>query len=99
MIIGDPSYFSEDKIKATSKVVRCICLLNHPVPNTADSESVQIIIPGPQVGRVNDVFVCSMGQSLQVTAPGVYVAIVSTLSEKGDPDEDLGPGLRLLGPI
>jgi Rab GDP dissociation inhibitor len=99
MIIGDPSYFSQDKIKATSKVVRCICLLNHPVPNTAESESVQIVIPGPQVGRVNDVFVCSMGQSLHVTAPGVYVAIVSTIAEKGDPDEDLVSGLRLLGPI
>ena len=99
MIIGDPSYFSQDKIKPTSQVVRCICLLNHPIPDTNESESVQIVIPGPQVGRINDVFVCSMGHSLQVTAPGVYVAIVSTISEKHDPDEDLSAGLRLLGPI
>jgi Rab GDP dissociation inhibitor len=99
MIIGDPSYFSQDKIRPTSQVVRCICLLNHPIPNTNDSESVQIVIPGPQVGRINDVFVCSMGNALQVTAPGVYVAIVSTISEKHDPDEDLSPGLLLLGPI
>jgi Rab GDP dissociation inhibitor len=34
-----------------------------------------------------------------VTAPGVYVAIVSTLIEKGNPDEDVAPGLQLLGPI
>jgi Rab GDP dissociation inhibitor len=99
MIVGDPSYFSQDKIKPTSQVVRCICLLNHPIPDTKESESVQIVVPGPQVGRINDVFVCSMGNSLQVTAPGVYVAIVSTISEKHDPDEDLASGLRLLGPI
>ena len=99
MIIGDPSYFAQDKIKPTSQVVRCICLLNHPIPDTNDSESAQIVIPGPQVGRINDVFVCSMGHALQVTAPGVYVAIVSTISEKHDPDQDLESGLRLLGPI
>jgi Rab GDP dissociation inhibitor len=51
------------------------------------------------VGRVNDVFVCCVGNSLAVTAPGVYVAIVSTLIEKGNPDEDVAPGLQLLGPI
>ena len=99
MVIGDPSYFKSDKIRATGQVVRCICLLNHPIPNTNNAESVQIIIPGPQVNRINDVFVCSMGHSLQATAPGVYVAIVSTIAEKGNPDEDIAPGLNMLGPI
>ena len=99
LIVGDPSYFSADKIRPTGQVVRCICLLNHPIPNTNDAESVQIIIPGPQVGRHNDVFVCCMGNALQTTAPGIYVAIVSTISEKNNPDEDVVPGLQLLGPI
>jgi Rab GDP dissociation inhibitor len=99
MVIGDPSYFPPQKIRATGQVVRCICLLNHPIPNTNNAESAQIVIPGPQVGRVNDVFVCCMGNSLQTTAPGIYVAIVSTLVEKGQPDEDVTPGLQVLGPI
>jgi len=99
MVIGDPSYFKAEKIRATGSVVRCICLLNHPIPNTNNAESAQIVIPGPQVGRINDVFVCSLGHSLQTTAPGIYVAIVSTLSEKGNPDEDVAPGLQVLGPI
>eukprot|EP00529_Nitzschia_sp_RCC80_P023658 CAMPEP_0113455320 /NCGR_PEP_ID=MMETSP0014_2-20120614/8315_1 /TAXON_ID=2857 /ORGANISM="Nitzschia sp." /LENGTH=467 /DNA_ID=CAMNT_0000346747 /DNA_START=39 /DNA_END=1442 /DNA_ORIENTATION=- /assembly_acc=CAM_ASM_000159 len=99
LIVGDPSYFAADKIRPTGQVVRCICLLNHPIPNTNNAESVQIIIPGPQVGRHNDVFVCCMGNALQTTAPGIYVAIVSTISEKNNPDEDVVPGLQLLGPI
>lgn len=99
MIIGDPSYFSKDKIKATGSVVRCICLLDHPVPNTNNSESVQVVIPGPQVGRVNDIFVCALDHSLQVAAQGVTIAIVSTIAEKATPDEDVAPGLQLLGPI
>ena len=99
MVIGDPSYFPPEKIRPTGVLVRCICLLNHPIPNTNDADSVQIVIPGPQVGRVNDIFVCCMGHGLQVSAQGIYVAIVSTLIEKGNPDEDVAPGLLLLGPI
>jgi Rab GDP dissociation inhibitor len=99
LVIGDPSYFPQEKIKPTGVVVRCICILNHPVPNTNDAESCQIVIPGPQVGRVNDIFVCCVSHGLQVTAPGVFVAIVSTLIEKGNPDEDIAPGLEILGPI
>ena len=100
MIVGDPSYFKSDKIRPTGEIVRCICLLNHPIPNTNNAESVQIIIPGPQVGRKNDIFVCCMGNTLQATAPGIYVAIVSTIVEKkGNPDEDIMPGLQVLGPI
>mmetsp|Transcript_21882 Transcript_21882/g.62363 ORF Transcript_21882/g.62363 Transcript_21882/m.62363 type:complete len:462 (-) Transcript_21882:361-1746(-) len=99
MVIGDPSYFPKDKVRPTGRVVRCICLLNHPVPNTNNAESVQVVIPGPQVGRVNDVFVCSLGNALQVTSQGIYVAIVSTVAEKANPDEDVTPGLKILGPI
>jgi Rab GDP dissociation inhibitor len=99
MVIGDPSYFPSEKLKPTGVVVRCICILNHPIPNTNDAESVQIVIPGPQVDRVNDVFVCSVGHGLAVSSPGIYIAIVSTLIEKGEPDKDIAPGLQLLGPI
>eukprot|EP00527_Entomoneis_sp_CCMP2396_P000799 CAMPEP_0198137304 /NCGR_PEP_ID=MMETSP1443-20131203/822_1 /TAXON_ID=186043 /ORGANISM="Entomoneis sp., Strain CCMP2396" /LENGTH=464 /DNA_ID=CAMNT_0043798697 /DNA_START=35 /DNA_END=1429 /DNA_ORIENTATION=- len=99
MVIGDPSYFPKEKIKLTGVVVRCICILDHPIPNTNDAESAQIVIPGPQVDRVNDVFVCCVSNGLNVASPGVYIAIVSTLVEKGNPDEDVMPGLRLLGPI
>ena len=58
-LIGDPSYFveksgrgaGEEKIFMEGKVVRAICILKHPIPNTDDSDSVQLIIPQNQVGR------------------------------------------------
>eukprot|EP00842_Homolaphlyctis_polyrhiza_P000536 jgi/Hompol1/1483/HPOL_001307-RA len=49
-VIGDPSYFPNAS-KKTGSVVRIICLLNHPIPNTGDSDSVQLVIPQNQVGR------------------------------------------------
>lgn len=46
----DPSYVP-DRVKKVGQVVRCICLLNHSIPNTKDALSCQIIIPQKQVGR------------------------------------------------
>jgi len=99
MLIGDPSYFPSSKVKVTGRVVRSICFLNHPIPSTNNAESCQIIIPGPQCGRTNDVFVCCLSGGLNVVAKGVYVAIVSTRVETADPAQELVPGLRILGQI
>jgi len=99
IVIGDPSYFPRDKVKPTGMVVRCICFLNHPIPNTDNRESVQIVIPGPQVNRKNDIFVCSVSSAHNVSARGVYIAIVSTKMEGGMPEEEIKPGLLLLGSI
>lgn len=98
-VIGDPSYFPKTKVRATGKVVRCICFLNHSIPNTDNRDSVQIIIPGPQVGRKNDIFVCCLSHNHQVSAQGIYVAIVSTKVERNNPEEELLPGMKLLGNI
>mmetsp|Transcript_35342 Transcript_35342/g.43276 ORF Transcript_35342/g.43276 Transcript_35342/m.43276 type:complete len:463 (+) Transcript_35342:135-1523(+) len=99
IVIGDPSYFPKDKVRPTGQIVRCICFLNHPIPNTNDSESVQIIIPGPQVGRQNDIFVCSVSSAHNVSARGVYIAIVSTKLEQDKAEEEMAPGLKLLGNV
>lgn len=106
MVIGDPSYFPRDKVKATGQVARCICLLNHPIKDTNNTESAQIIIPAAQVPvapgqppRKNDVFVCSVGSAHCVSARGVYIAIVSTKMESDKPEEELAPGLSLLGEV
>lgn len=50
IVVGDPSYFP-DKVKKVGQVVRCICLLQHPIPNTKDSASCQVIIPQREVQR------------------------------------------------
>jgi len=99
MVVGDPSYFPKEKIRSTGQVVRCICFLNHPIDGVSDNDSAQIILPGPRVGRKNDIFVCSISSSHCVSARGVYIAIVSTKMESGKPDEEIAPGLALLGNI
>ncbi|OBZ78889.1 putative secretory pathway GDP dissociation inhibitor 1 [Grifola frondosa] len=106
-VIGDPSYFgageSADggkvRVIEEGKVVRAICILKHTIPGTDDSDSVQIIIPQNQVGRRNDIYIAMVSSTHNVCAKDVYIAIVSTIVETDRPEQEIIPGLQLLGPI
>jgi Rab GDP dissociation inhibitor len=54
IIVGDPSYFPSGKTRVAGRVVRSICILDHPVVGTDNAESVQIIIPATQVFRTRN---------------------------------------------
>lgn len=46
LIICDPSYaLSLGKVQETCRVVRAICIMDHPIPRTNDATSCQIILP------------------------------------------------------
>lgn len=57
MVICDPTYAIKcglkDRVRLVEKVIRCICILDHPIPNTENIPSVQIIIPQRQLKRKN----------------------------------------------
>ena len=40
LVICDPSYTTKDRLKKCGKVIRAICLLNHPIPDTLDAQSI-----------------------------------------------------------
>ena len=60
MVVCDPTYAIrcglKDRVKLVEKVVRCICILDHPIPKTGDIPSVQIIIPQKQLKRKNGTY-------------------------------------------
>ncbi|XP_073997217.1 GDP dissociation inhibitor [Rhodnius prolixus] len=94
----DPSYVP-DKVKKTGQVIRCICLMDHPIPNTKDALSTQIIIPQKQVNRKSDIYVSQVSYTHQVAAKGWFIAMVSTTVETENPEAEIKPGIELLGPI
>lgn len=49
-LICDPSYVP-NRVRKVGRVIRVICLLNHPVKNTHEASSCQIIIPQAQLNR------------------------------------------------
>lgn len=97
-IYCDPSYVP-DKVEKVGQVIRCICLMNHPIPNTRDSLSTQIIIPQNQVRRKSDIYISAVSYTHQVAAKGWFIAMVSTTVETKNPESELIPALELLGPI
>ncbi|KAI9833549.1 MAG: Rab GDP dissociation inhibitor alpha [Phylliscum demangeonii] len=98
-IIGDPSYFP-GKVQTVAHVLRAICILTHPVPNTDNNDSAQIIIPQSQVGRRNDIYIAVVSSAHEVCPKGYYIAIVSTIAETKDQhQQELQPGFERLGKI
>lgn len=81
------------------KVVRSICLLKHPIPNTDDSDSLQLVVPQAQVGRKHDIYIAAISSTHNVCAKDYYVAIVSTIVETSTPELELDPAYQLIGPI
>ena len=55
MVIFNPSYAiktgNSNRVKNLGKIIRAICILDHPIPNTNNFSSVQIILPQRQTGR------------------------------------------------
>eukprot|EP00331_Platyophrya_macrostoma_P033501 CAMPEP_0176459688 /NCGR_PEP_ID=MMETSP0127-20121128/33455_1 /TAXON_ID=938130 /ORGANISM="Platyophrya macrostoma, Strain WH" /LENGTH=443 /DNA_ID=CAMNT_0017850731 /DNA_START=61 /DNA_END=1392 /DNA_ORIENTATION=- len=99
-VVGDPSYFS-DRVKPAGKVVRCICILDHPIPNVGKTtNSCQIIIPQKEVKRQNDIYILQLSGVNKVCPDGKYIVIIGTVVENLDnPAADLEHGLKLIGDV
>ncbi|XP_066448219.1 rab GDP dissociation inhibitor beta [Eleutherodactylus coqui] len=97
-LICDPSYVT-NRVTKVGQVIRVICILSHPIKNTNDADSCQIIIPQNQVNRKSDIYVCMISYAHNVAAQGKYIAIASTTVETNDPEKEIRPALELLEPI
>jgi Rab GDP dissociation inhibitor len=98
-ILADPSYFP-GKTQIVGHMLKAICILNHPIDKTDNSDSLQLIIPQSQVGRKNDIYVAAVSSAHNVCPKGYYIAIVSTIAETtANHHLELAPGLERLGKI
>jgi Rab GDP dissociation inhibitor len=99
-LIADPSYFiGTDKVRKVGQNARCICILSHPIPDTNDADSCQIILPQKETERKSDIYVSVTSFHHQTAAKGKWIAVVSARVETHKPHDELIPALRLLGKI
>lgn len=106
MVICDPSYAVAGKSQPTRNIIRSICILGAPIPETKNKDgqpalSCQIIMPQKQCKppRRNDIYIMMVSWAHQIAAKDKYVAIVSTVVETANPEKEIEPALKLLGPI
>ncbi|KAG0301918.1 Rab GDP dissociation inhibitor alpha [Dissophora globulifera] len=97
-IVCDPSY-APKKVKKTGQVIRVICLLNEPIPCTDDADSLHLIMPQKQLRRQHDIFIAGTSGRHNMCEDDHYLAIVSTIIETDKPEEEIQPGLTILGDI
>jgi len=97
-VIGDPSYFP-DKVKKVGQVISAICILPAPVPGTNNAESAQIIIPQKEAKRNYDIYISVVSYAHNVAPKGRWIALVSTQVETNNPQQELTPGIQLLGKV
>ncbi|KAI3794033.1 hypothetical protein L1987_36658 [Smallanthus sonchifolius] len=97
-VVCDPSYLP-DKVKTVGKVARAICIMSHPIPNTNDAHSAQVILPQKQLGRKSDMYLFCCSYSHNVAPKGKFIAFVTTEAETDNPETELKPGIDLLGPV
>ncbi|XP_054881810.1 rab GDP dissociation inhibitor beta [Poeciliopsis prolifica] len=97
-LICDPSYVP-NRVRKIGRVIRVICLLNHPVKNTHEASSCQIIIPQAQLNRKSDVYISVVSYTHSLASDGMYIATVSTTVETSDPEKEVEPVLEFLEPI
>ncbi|KAK4776630.1 hypothetical protein SAY86_005318 [Trapa natans] len=97
-VVCDPSYLP-DKVKKVGKVARAVCFMSHPIPETNDSHSAQVILPQKQLGRQSDMYLFCCSYAHNVAPKGKYIALVTTEAETDKPEEELKPGIDLLGPV
>ncbi|CAI9765404.1 unnamed protein product [Fraxinus pennsylvanica] len=73
--------------------------MSHPIPDTKDSHSVQVILPQKQLGRKSDMYLFCCSYAHNVAPKGKYIAFVSAEAETDNPEVELKPGVDLLGPV
>ncbi|CAL1609300.1 unnamed protein product [Knipowitschia caucasica] len=97
-LVCDPSYVPS-RVRKVGRVIRVICLLNHPIKHTHEASSCQIIIPQTQLDRKSDIFISVVSYTHNVASAGMYIATISTNVETNNPEKEVQPGIELLEPI
>jgi Rab GDP dissociation inhibitor len=100
-IVGDPSYFNDNKRMQQGSIIRCICLLRGRVEGLPD-ENVQIIYPQGQCipKRQNDIYISIIGSSFKCTPDNsnIWCATMSTIIEnQNNPFSELSNAMKLVG--
>jgi Rab GDP dissociation inhibitor len=100
ILITEPSYVQKwNKVKSVGKVIRRICILDHPIAKTGDVPSCQIILPQKQIKRKNDIFIAVLNYTHCVCKKGYYLAIISTMVETDNPTQEIQPAMEIVEPV
>ena len=98
ILISEPTYMEKfKKVQIKGKIIRRICILNHPIPGTGECDSCQIIIPQNQINGKNDIFILQLGYGHCVCKKGYYVVFISSFIDSNNINKQLAPAMEIIG--
>ena len=98
ILLSEPSYMIKfKKVQIKSRIIRRICLMNHPIPDTNNCDSCQIIIPQSQIGKKNDIYILQLGYGHCVCKKGYYIIFISTFDDETEINSQLAPAMEIIG--
>lgn len=103
ILIAGPTYLLNtglnEKVIEVGKSIRCICILDHPIPNTNNATSLQIIIPQRQTKRRSDIYITVVSSEHAACHEEYYLAIISTTQETNHPENELKVAFDIVGSV
>ena len=98
ILISEPTYMEKfQKVQIKGKIIRRICILNHPILGTGECDSCQIIIPQNQINGKNDIFILQLGYGHCVCKKGYYIVFISTFIDSININKQLAPAMEIIG--
>ena len=98
ILISEPSYMEKfNKVQTKKRIIRRICLMNHPITSIGECDSCQIIIPQSQIKRDYDIFILQLGYGHCVSKKGYYIVVISTFDDGNDINKQLAPAMEIIG--
>lgn len=103
-VLADPTFVNEvlpDRVENTCNIIHSILFMKQPIPKTAQSPAVQLVIPAAQAKRKHDIYVASVNHTFSVCQQGWVITVISTTQEKpgSNPESELEFAYKLLGGI
>ena len=105
VVIGDSTWFRDDRQKKAGKVIRSILLLNHPVEGLENGVSAVIgffkkqLVKAGYKAREADIHALCLSWKMKVCPKGIYVVILSTTVETQKAVKELKVPIELCGNI
>ena len=95
IVVGDSSWFRDDRQKKTGKCIRSICILNHPLEGCETGKSVvfhfyrkQFIKAGYKPHE-SDINCLCLPWKMGVCPKGIYIVVISTTVETQKAEKEL----------
>lgn len=89
----------KERIKKVNEVIYCVCIIKGKIDMIKEAPSAQVIFLASELKRKNDIFLLILSERECATPEGYKLAIISTVKETDNPENELFFVVNRLGNV